>query len=299
MSTPTVTSLIINFTKINDQMSSDGSIDQCTGSDRDSDPSDTLNDVANIPLPSLASPSVNPDQSVELSIISPMTATGGDTESVDRATKEEAISVSPSDDSPKNISYSISAADNIATKPSKKKWLTEDIIARLDTFKPTQTISSDQDIIHSQYVNAFLGAFADPDYLHWQNQYQLHQSIDYMATMYGFSTNYSGYKIFCACGQSHLQKKKSKSDHTQATGFTAPIKKSRKTSPMTSLCCNMSISCSCIHRPKAGDGYRKEQRLVKVTSLQLAHNHKLNKSLMIRPRFLHIDIPSALMSVGK
>ena len=181
-----------------------------------------------------------------------------------------------------NVSYSPAFWDS-KTKPAEKNWLTDNIMLRLDEYKPTVHLTSDQDVNHQDYERAFKAASADPDFLHWQNQYQLHQAVNYMADMYGFSTNYSGNKIFCACGESHLQKKK-QSRKQPDIGFNAPSDSSRKRCPISSLVCNMSIFCSNVIRPRKGAGIAKEGRMVKLSTMQLYHNHKLNKQMLVKAK---------------
>ena len=46
----------------------------------------------------------------------------------------------------------------------------------------------------------------------------------------------------------------------------------------------MIIFCSNVIRPKKGDGIAKEDRMVKLSTMQLCHNHKLNKQMLVKAK---------------
>ena len=90
---------------------------------------------------------------------------------------DDFFTVHLSEDSATNVSYSPAFRDS-KTKPTNKNYLTDNIMLRLDEYKPTVHLTSDQDANHQDYERAFKAAFAEPDFLHWQNQYQLHQAVN-------------------------------------------------------------------------------------------------------------------------
>ena len=76
----------------------------------------------------------------------------------------------------------------------------------------------------------------------WQNDYQLHQAINYPAGMYGFTSSFYGNKIYCSCGRSH--QRKNASTQPSPVGFVAPTTKKRSQDPLSDLMCPMCINFS-------------------------------------------------------
>jgi hypothetical protein len=168
-------------------------------------------------------------------------------------------------------------------KPSSLNWLSEELIETIESHRPRESISSTNPVDESEMIAAFESFFDEiPQF---ENMYQLHQAINYLGDFYGFTTRYSGYKIICACGKNH-QQKKSLADASNTMGFVAPdaLEKKRKRNPVSGLDCPMFVSCSPISRPVAGDGIKKEDRIVKVSKMSLHHNHSLTKKMLIKAK---------------
>lgn len=90
-------------------------------------------------------------------------------------------------------------------KPSSLNWLSEELIETIESHRPRESISSTNPVDESEMIAAFESFFDEiPQF---ENMYQLHQAINYLGDFYGFTTRYSGYKIICACGKNHQQKK--------------------------------------------------------------------------------------------
>jgi hypothetical protein len=91
--------------------------------------------------------------------------------------------------------------------------------------------------------------------------------------MFGFTTRYSGWKIICACAQTHQQVKKKSLADTSNFGFTAPMEASSKTRnrhSISELNCPMHVNCTPLVRHVKGDTFRKQDKI--LSRLQEHHS---------------------------
>ena len=170
-------------------------------------------------------------------------------------------------------------------KSWKQDWLTSEVISFLEQYYPKTINNANEDVNMEDPEAAFNRAFGGPfeSRLKWENSYQLSQAINHLGDMYGFTTHVSGMKIFCACGQSHRQQKVAKQAHD--FGFNDPHdQKKRKANPVSALMCPFEINSSFIKKPSKGDGIPRESREVRVTSMNINHNHRLNKKSLIKAK---------------
>lgn len=122
-----------------------------------------------------------------------------------------------------------------------------------------------------EMVNAFSSVFRSGS--EWQNMYQLHEAVNYLGNMFGFTTRYSGWKIICACAQTHQQVKKKSLADTSNFGFTAPMEASSKTRnrhSISELNCPMHVNCTPLVRHVKGDTFRKQDKI--LSRLQEHHS---------------------------
>ena len=117
-------------------------------------------------------------------------------------------------------------------KPCDLNWLTDEILEKLDQFKPTRRRNADESADPEEARLACDGAFSDPDFV-WKNQYQLMQSVLYIGDMYGFTGKPSGYKIVCGCSLNHKQLKKKGS--ISPMGFVTPTTTKRANNKVSVL----------------------------------------------------------------
>ncbi len=163
---------------------------------------------------------------------------------------------------------------NPVISPSRQNWLTDELTEMLDQHKPSVMISADSPVNEDEMKAAFNAAFEDSS---WKNSYQLHQAVNYLGDMYGFTTSVSGYRIFCSCGRSHRRKKsKNKEDGS--------ISKKRNRIVISDMECDWYINSRCVSRPVKGDNIPRHERAVMVTTMSLDHNHTLNKGLLMKAK---------------
>jgi hypothetical protein len=170
-------------------------------------------------------------------------------------------------------------------KPTEIVWLTDDLKESLDQHSPSQIVTANDEADEVEMVNAFSSVFRSGS--EWQNMYQLHEAVNYLGNMFGFTTRYSGWKIICACAQTHQQVKKKSLADTPNFGFTAPMEASSKTRnrhSISELNCPMHVNCTPLVRHVKGDTFRKQDKIVKITGTSFHHNHPLTKQMLIKAK---------------
>ena len=95
-------------------------------------------------------------------------------------------------------------------KPNEINWLTDDLIKTLGQHAPFkgEGFSANEQLDEGELVAVFAAVFMEDS--RWTNMYQLHQAV-----------NYSGWKIICACCQTHRLTKTKLGESTNF-GFVIP-----------------------------------------------------------------------------
>ena len=95
-------------------------------------------------------------------------------------------------------------------KPNEINWLTDDLIKTLGQHAPFkgEGFSANEQLDEGELVAVFAAVFMEDS--RWKNMYQLHQAV-----------NYSGWKIICACCQTHRLTKTKLGESTNF-GFVIP-----------------------------------------------------------------------------
>ena len=167
-------------------------------------------------------------------------------------------------------------------RPSERDWLTQETVDMLNEHGPSSTTHhGTEDDCHSG-VAAFESVFAEKS--QWRNTFQAYQAANYLGDMYGVTFRMEGYRIFCACGKSWKDKKK---DMKSAEfGFVAEEDdtKKRKRQKVSDLNCPFFINTVPVVRPTKGDGIKKYDREVSVSSTCFSHNHPMTKRMLIRAK---------------